>query len=125
AAGSGRADIATVSNAGRSSAGGDARAPSGRRVIHAQGAGVPVGEGSIVTAARSATATRRRGAEGVWRNYGLSLTLAVMFMAAWALQTWTGWVEFVSEQAGRGQPAQAFGPDGYIWSWAQSTFENW
>jgi len=78
-----------------------------------------------VTAARSATATRRRGAEGVWRNYGLSLTLAVMFMAAWALQTWTGWVEFVSEQAGRGQPAQAFGPDGYIWSWAQSTFENW
>ena len=61
----------------------------------------------------------------VWRDYGLSITLAVLFIGAWALQTWTGWVEFVSDQAAHGQQAEAFGPDGYVWSWAQATFENW
>jgi hypothetical protein len=61
----------------------------------------------------------------IWRDYGLSITLAAFFLGAWALQTWTGWVEFVSQQAALGQSAEAFGPDGYVWAWAQSTFENW
>ena len=61
----------------------------------------------------------------LWHDYGLSITLVVMFLLAWALQTWTGWVEFVSEQAAHGQVAQAFGDDGYVWAWAQATFENW
>jgi hypothetical protein len=66
---------------------------------------------------------KRLGA--IWRDYGLSITLAVLFLGAWALQTWTGWVEFVAQQGALGQPANAFGDDGYIWSWAQATFENW
>jgi len=61
----------------------------------------------------------------LWKDYGLSITLAALFLVAWALQTWSGWVEFQSEQAQHGQIAQAFGDDGYIWSWAQATFENW
>ena len=61
----------------------------------------------------------------VWRDYGLSITLAVLFVISWALQTWTGWVEFASTQQAHGATAEAFGPDGYIWSWAQATFENW
>ena len=61
----------------------------------------------------------------IWRDYGLSISLVVMFLAAWALQTWTGWVEFVSEQAAYGETAVAFGDDGYVWAWAQATFENW
>jgi hypothetical protein len=69
--------------------------------------------------------TSGTGVRAVWRNYGLSLTLAGLFLAAWALQTWAGWVEFVAEQAALGRPAEAFGPDGYVWSWAQATFENW
>jgi len=60
-----------------------------------------------------------------WRDYGLSMTLAAMFLLAWALQTWTGWVEFVGQQSAVGQPATAFGDGGYVWSWAQATFENW
>jgi hypothetical protein len=48
-----------------------------------------------------------------------------MFFGSLALQTWGGWVEFVSEQRALGQPAAAFGPDGYVWGWAESTFENW
>ena len=61
----------------------------------------------------------------IWRDYGLSLTLAVLFLGSLALQTWTGWVEHVSKQRADGLPAEAFGPDGYVWSWAQATFENW
>jgi hypothetical protein len=62
---------------------------------------------------------------GLWRNYGLSITLAALFLVAWALQTWTGWVEFVADQSAHGEEAQAFGDHGYVWSWAQATFENW
>ena len=61
----------------------------------------------------------------LWRDYGLSITLVVLFLGAWSLQTWTGWVEFVAEQAALGQTAAAFGDGGYVWSWAQATFENW
>ena len=61
----------------------------------------------------------------IWRDYALSITLAAMFLASWVLQTWMGWVEFVSEQEAHGQVAQAFGDDGYIWRWGQATFENW
>ena len=61
----------------------------------------------------------------IWRSYGLSLTLAALFLFSWALQTWTGWMEFVSEQQANQQVAEAFGPDGYIWRWGQATFENW
>ena len=62
---------------------------------------------------------------GVWRNYGLSITLAALFLFSWLLQTWMGWNYFVSEQAQHGQEAQAFGEDGYFWEWGQATFENW
>ena len=61
----------------------------------------------------------------IWREYGLSLTLAALFLVSWALQTWTGWVDHVSRQASHGDAPEAFGPDGYIWPWAQATFENW
>jgi hypothetical protein len=64
-------------------------------------------------------------ARRLWRDFGLSITLAAMFLVAWALQTWTGWMEFAADQASNGQPAQAFGDDGYVWRWAQATFENW
>ena len=61
----------------------------------------------------------------IWRDYALSITLATLFLTSWALQTWTGWNEFVAEQQALGQTAEAFGPSGYIWRWGESTFENW
>ena len=63
-------------------------------------------------------------ARHLWRDYGLSITLAAFFLAAWTLQTWTGWVEFSAQQSALGQPAHAFGDDGYVWGWAQATFET-
>lgn len=61
----------------------------------------------------------------VWRNYSLSIVLACMFFVSWLLQTWMGWVEFVSEQQEHGQAVEVFGPNGYFWRWGQATFENW
>lgn len=61
----------------------------------------------------------------IWNEYGLSITLVVLFMIAWGLQTWTGWVEFAAQQTEHGEVAHAFGDGGYIWAWAQATFENW
>ena len=60
-----------------------------------------------------------------WRDYGLSIALAVMFMVSWGLQTWMGWVQFASQQQSHGEIVALFGSDGYIWSWGQATFENW
>ncbi len=61
----------------------------------------------------------------LWRDYGLSITLAILFIFSWLLQTWMGWNHFVAEQQQHNQAAQAFGPDGYFWEWGESTFENW
>jgi hypothetical protein len=61
----------------------------------------------------------------LWRNYNLSIVLGLLFLVSWVLQTWTGWVEFQSQQEQHSQAAAIFGQEGYIWTWAASTFENW
>jgi hypothetical protein len=58
-------------------------------------------------------------------DYGLSIVIAVLFIGSWLIQTVTGWVEFVSEQQQHNEPAEVFGPNGYLWRWGQATFENW
>jgi hypothetical protein len=61
----------------------------------------------------------------LWRDYNLSIVLAGLFVVSWGLQTWTGWVEFAAEQREHGGTAEVFGASGYVWPWAQATFENW
>jgi hypothetical protein len=60
-----------------------------------------------------------------WRDYSLSLTLAVLFIVSWLIQTVAGWFEYASEQSQHAQVALAFGPDGYFSHWVRATFENW
>ncbi|MDP9366380.1 MAG: hypothetical protein M3Q10_19515 [Chloroflexota bacterium] len=61
----------------------------------------------------------------LWRDYNLGIVLLALFLVSWVAQTLTGWQEFVAEQAALGQTAAVFGADGYVWSWARTTFENW
>jgi uncharacterized membrane protein YhaH (DUF805 family) len=61
----------------------------------------------------------------LWRDYGLSIVLFLLFVVSWIGQTISGWVEFAAEQQSHGQAAQVFGSDGYVWMWAQATLENW
>ncbi len=61
----------------------------------------------------------------LWKNYSLSIVLIALFLLSWALQTWSGWRHFAGEQAQHGEGAHWLGRDGYIWQWAEATFENW
>jgi hypothetical protein len=61
----------------------------------------------------------------LFRDYGLTIVLAVLFVASWLLQSVTGWVEFAADQQAHGEAAQLFGGSGYFWGWMQATFENW
>lgn len=63
--------------------------------------------------------------KNLWRNYNLSIVLVVLFVLSWIAQTFAGWREFSAEQQQHGQAAQVFGSDGYVWTWASATFENW
>jgi hypothetical protein len=60
-----------------------------------------------------------------WKKYSLGITLLVLFIAAWAIMTWTDWAYFVAQQAEHHQPADVFGSSGYIWRWGSDTFSNW
>ena len=50
----------------------------------------------------------------LFRDYGLSIVLAVLFVASWLLQSVTGWVEFAADQEAHGEAAQLFGSSGYL-----------
>ena len=60
----------------------------------------------------------------IFADYGLSITLAALWLVSWVIQTGSGWVEFAAEQANHGDQAEVFGSDGYIWVWLRTTFEN-
>jgi hypothetical protein len=64
-------------------------------------------------------------ARALWRDYGLSITLAVLFLVSLGLQTWMGWQDFAAEQLAHGETATPFGEGGYFWRWGEATFENW
>ena len=55
---------------------------------------------------------------------GLGYALVVLFAVAWLLHLFTGWQEFVAEQAAHGELATVFGEDGYMWAWWARSFEN-
>ena len=59
------------------------------------------------------------------REYNLGLVLFALFFVNWVAQTYFGWGEFVAEQREHQQTARVFGSEGYVWSWARATFENW
>ena len=63
--------------------------------------------------------------KNLWRNYSLSIVLGCLFITAWIAQTWAGWHKFMGERSSNGEPAQWFGPSGYIWEWTAATMENW
>lgn len=77
-----------------------------------------------------------------WRNYSLAVVLCALWLFSWALQTWFGWRDYVSEMQEQGTvetlELQRAGDsvmgtvryqdatwDGYLDRWAEATFENW
>jgi hypothetical protein len=61
----------------------------------------------------------------LWRDYSLSITLFALFALTFVAHTISGWFQYAAEQQQHGQQAELLGDDGYIWSWAEWTFQNW
>jgi hypothetical protein len=55
---------------------------------------------------------------------GLGYAIALLFVLAWLVHLFTGWQEFVAEQAAHGEMATVWGEDGYVWTWLARSFEN-
>lgn len=58
----------------------------------------------------------------VWRDFGFSITLAILFLSSWGGQAIAQWQEFTDEQAEHQQEA-SFGD--FAASFSSSTLENW
>jgi hypothetical protein len=61
----------------------------------------------------------------LWRNYSLSIVLALLFAGSFIGHTIAGWYEYSSEQRAHGSEPVLFGDDGYGWVWAEWTLQNW
>ena len=60
-----------------------------------------------------------------WRNHGLSMVLAALFLGSMMGQTLTGWRVFNEEQRQHAEPTIGLG--GYLQTghFGEATFENW
>jgi len=61
----------------------------------------------------------------LWRNYSLSIVIALLFLGSFIGHTVAGWYEYSSDQRAHGSQPELFGDDGYGWVWAEWTLQNW
>jgi Na+/phosphate symporter len=65
---------------------------------------------------------RRSNVRKVWKHFGLSLVLCILFFVSWGTQAFVEWESFRNEQRDHGEPARV---GEYLVEFAQSTLENW
>lgn len=65
---------------------------------------------------------RTSGVRKIWRNFGLSLAFAVLFLVSWAAQGVAEWQVYVAEQAEHGEQTRL---SEFWFQFGQSTLENW
>jgi hypothetical protein len=65
---------------------------------------------------------RTSGVRRIWRNFGLSLAFAVLFLVSWAAQGVAEWQVYVSDQSAHGEPTRL---SEFWFQFGQSTLENW
>jgi hypothetical protein len=86
---------------------------------------VLVGVASFLIGLLVRSIVRERRASGVrklWRNFGLSLTFAMLFLISWVAQGVAEWSSFVHQQAAHAEVARFSD----FWAeFGQSTLENW
>jgi len=61
----------------------------------------------------------------LWRDYGLSITLAILFLGSFVGHSIAGWFQYAAEQREHGSNPTLLGDDGYGWVWAEWTLQNW
>jgi hypothetical protein len=61
----------------------------------------------------------------VWHDYGLSITLFVLFGLAFVGHTIAGWYQYSADQQSHNEEPTLLGDSGYVWYWAEWTLQNW
>jgi hypothetical protein len=75
----------------------------------------------IVSMVRS-IANERSGDRSVWREFGLGLSLMILFLGTWVAQGIAQWQTYTDEQLAHGEATQA---GDFFSEFAHSTLENW
>jgi uncharacterized membrane protein len=75
----------------------------------------------IFATIRSILNGRTRG-RSVWREFGLGLSLMILFFATWVAHGISEWQVYTDDQRDHGQPVEA---GDFFTAFAQSTLENW
>lgn len=75
----------------------------------------------VASMARSITNERTAG-RSVWREFGLGLTLMILFFVTWVAHGVAEWQVFTDEQLAQGQDPTI---GDFMSTFAQSTLENW
>ncbi len=64
----------------------------------------------------------RSGDRSIWREFGLSISLMVLFFGTWVAQGIAQWQTYTDQQREHGQPIEA---GDFFSEFGQSTLENW
>jgi hypothetical protein len=78
--------------------------------------------GWLIAALVRSVANERTGERSVWREFGLGLSLMVLFFATWVGHGITEWQTYTDQQREHGQPVEA---GDFAAEFGQSTLENW
>ena len=65
---------------------------------------------------------RREHANGLWKNFGLSIAFCGFFLLTWIAQAFAEWGVYAQEARAHGEPAVV---SDYLVEFGQSTLENW
>jgi hypothetical protein len=65
---------------------------------------------------------RKERARKIWKNFGLSVSFAILFFTSWAAQGLVEWRVYALDQQEHGQPVVV---GDYLAEFLQSTLENW
>jgi hypothetical protein len=76
----------------------------------------------LIAATMRSIRDERSPHRSVWREFGLSLALMIMFFATWVAHCISEWQVFTDEQLEHGQDPEI---GDFVSQFAQSTLENW
>jgi hypothetical protein len=75
----------------------------------------------VFSMVRSIMDERVRG-RSIWKDFGLGLSLMILFFGTWVAHGIAEWQTYTDEQREHGQPVEA---GDFVGQFAQSTLENW
>jgi uncharacterized membrane protein len=78
--------------------------------------------GLLIFATIKSILNQRTRGRSVWREFGLGLSLMILFFATWIAHGISEWQVYTDDQREHGQPVEA---GDFFTTFAQSTLENW